>query len=255
VSNPIDDWLEGVRSELYARRLEAADPIQRLSAAVARYEQACAAELVKRFADEHRLRAPVGKVGSPLEAAQALLKCVEALPELQSIQRLKNEAGATALAPSEAAPPLRAGLGATDDARASDKAPAPLSNGELESLPRLLVAVRKGPIVIVGGLNRHEKLSLPAAIKLQLEWVETTRQGTHAIGNLATRIRQHRLAGLILLEGVLGHKHSDPLVAAARDAGIPTAYAGKGSPIALRRAMLQLERMLPPLTSGVAHAR
>ncbi len=101
-----------------------------------------------------------------------------------------------------------------------------------------------GPIVVVGGSRGDKVAWLPPALRAAVEWIETTRQGTHAIGNLAQRIRQHRVLALIVLDGVVGHKHSEPLVAAAREVKIPTAYANKGGTGALARAFTQLEKMV-----------
>jgi hypothetical protein len=90
--------------------------------------------------------------------------------------------------------------------------------------------------VVVGGPGRQTK-SVPTDLESQLEWIDTTRQGTVAIGNLTQRIRGGRVAALVLLEGLVGHRHSEPLVGAAREAGIPLAYAGKGGRTALERAL------------------
>jgi hypothetical protein len=242
VSNPIDEWLEGLRSELHARRTESIQCLQEIGAALARYEQAKSADLVRRFAEEHRLRVPREKLPSPLEAAQLLLKSVQALPELRGISPAQPSAAPAAEVPNQASrsashksQPEAAGV------------VAPLQAGSTP-LPRLEAALRGGPLVIVGGINQREKLlPLPPSLRSHVEWVETSRQGTHAIGNLAIRIKQRRLAAVILLEGSLGHKHSDPLIAAAREARVPAAYAGKGSQASLLRAVLQLERMLPAL--------
>src|SRR5690606_39524209 len=61
----------------------------------------------------------------------------------------------------------------------------------------------------------------------------------YAIGNLAQRIRQRRVSALIVLDAAVGHKHSDPLVSAAREVRIPTTYAHKGGVAALARAFTQ----------------
>jgi hypothetical protein len=92
------------------------------------------------------------------------------------------------------------------------------------------------PIVVVGGVGR-KAASLPAELEERVEWIDITRQGTVAIGNLTQRIRAGRVAALVLLEGLVGHRHSEPLVGAAREAGIPLAYAGKGGRAALDRAL------------------
>lgn len=113
------------------------------------------------------------------------------------------------------------------------------------------VVSKTRPLVIVGGLAKLEKLQLfPEDLRACVEWIETTRQGTHAIGNLANRIRHHRVSALILLDGLVGHRHTDPLVSAARDAGIVAVYAGKGGQAALSRALGQVEKMLGQQSSA-----
>jgi hypothetical protein len=46
------------------------------------------------------------------------------------------------------------------------------------------------------------------------------------------------------LEGLVQHRHSDPLVSTARSAKVPHAYGGKGGRAALTQAVDELERML-----------
>jgi hypothetical protein len=97
--------------------------------------------------------------------------------------------------------------------------------------------------VLVGGVIRSDRLGfLPREVIERLEWIDTTRQGTHAIGNLAQRIKARRVAALILMEGVIGHRHSDPVVHATREVGIPMEYAGKGGRNALIRALISINQ-------------
>jgi hypothetical protein len=49
---------------------------------------------------------------------------------------------------------------------------------------------------------------------------------------------------LIILDRAVKHKHSEPALAAARDAKVPTAFAGQGGRASLERALTQLEGML-----------
>jgi hypothetical protein len=100
-------------------------------------------------------------------------------------------------------------------------------------------------LVIVGGPPHLERLAtLAVDTRDQVEWVDTTRQGTHAIGNLERRIKDKRISALLILEGLVQHRHSDPLVSTARSTKIPSAYGGKGGRTALAQALDELERML-----------
>jgi DNA-binding LacI/PurR family transcriptional regulator len=74
--------------------------------------------------------------------------------------------------------------------------------------------------------------------------VDTEREGAHAVGNLPQRVRQRRVAGIIILDRAVKHRHTEPVMAAAREAGIPIAFAGQGGHASLARAFAQLELAL-----------
>jgi hypothetical protein len=65
----------------------------------------------------------------------------------------------------------------------------------------------------------------------------------HAVGNLPQRIRQGRVSGVVILDRIVSHKHTEPVVAAAREARVPVAFAGQGGKASLARALAQLEEM------------
>jgi hypothetical protein len=46
------------------------------------------------------------------------------------------------------------------------------------------------------------------------------------------------------LDRAVKHKHSEPALSAARDAHVPTAFAGQGGRVSLERALTQIETML-----------
>ncbi len=88
---------------------------------------------------------------------------------------------------------------------------------------------------------RRDRIAFaPPEVLDRLEWIDTTRQGTHAIGNLAQRVKAGRVGALVLMEGLVGHRHSDPITHAAREANIPFEYAGKGGRTALARAFISV---------------
>lgn len=219
-----DELLDGVRAALHAQRAALVARSERIAAALTAYAAAVEGEIARRYAAEHGLKQPRRSVSTPEQAARALLDLVQALPELA--------------APAAPAPPPGP---APVPARAPEPEPAP----EPSSWPKLLEAVRRGPLVVVGGVSKRERLhEWPERLRSALEWIDTTRQGTHAIGNLEKRIRERRLAALIVLEGVIAHRHSDPLIAAARQVALPHAYAGKGGRASLARALAELETAL-----------
>ena len=101
-----------------------------------------------------------------------------------------------------------------------------------------------GKLVLIGALAGREKSgSLPADVAADAEWIDTERDGVHAVGNLPQRIRQGRVSGVVNLDSIVSHKHTEPVVAAAREARVPVAFAGQGGKASLARALLQLEEM------------
>lgn len=112
-------------------------------------------------------------------------------------------------------------------------------------LPRLRAASRDGAVVIVGGGVRNEKLErVRRMTEIQIEWVPVEHGGTHAVDVLERRIRDGRLCGLIVLQDLMGHKHYEPLVQAARQKGLACAYGGKAGKASLEKALRELESLL-----------
>ena len=219
-----DEVLEAVRAALHANKTELSVRASRIEAALSAYVAAAESEIARRYTTEHGLRQPRKPVLTPERAAAALLTAVQELPELRA------PAPVPAPVPTKVTRPPE---------------PEPEPEPEPTSWPRLMEAARRAPLVVVGGVTKRERLlEWPERLREKLEWIDTTRQGTHAIGNLEKRIRERRLAALIVLEGVISHRHSDPLIAAARQVGLPHAYAGKGGRASLARALSELETTL-----------
>ena len=206
----LDDVVESVRAALNAKRSEAAARVATLEAALRAYEHALEFEIAEAFASEHHLKQPA-RAERAAEAALKLARAVAALPELANSTEPKPTAPTEEAPPREAAPSTR---------RAS------------------------GKLVIIGALAGREKSgSLPAEFALDAEWIDTERDGVHAVGNLPQRIRQGRVSGVVILDRVVSHKHTEPVVAAARDAHVPVAFAGQGGKASLARALAQIEEM------------
>jgi hypothetical protein len=126
--------------------------------------------------------------------------------------------------------------GADDDAREEE----PLD------LPRLRARASQAEVVLVGGVVKNEKLDrVRARTGIEVDWVGLdVGKSAAAVAALAKRIRDGRLAALVLLNGLLDHKQSEPLISAARDVGLPVAYADKAGKGALVKAFVELERRL-----------
>ena len=237
-ASPIDDLLESLRAALAARRRDGAARIERIEAALGSYRRAKEQQIATEFAAEHRLKAPQ-KVGvSVARAAEELRDAVLDLPELARL--LARPGGLLELPDAEASGPM------------TSKAP-PASKGKavvietptlVPSWPRLRSVLTSQKLVVIGALSRDRSESAPDGIAGHIEWIDTERDGVHALGNLPQRIRQGRVAGVIILDRAVKHKHSEPALAAARDAHVPTAFAGQGGRASLERALTQIETML-----------
>lgn len=243
VASPIDDFCELLRSELHAKKLKIQADLEVVKHLLGELELARQAELVAAFCEQRGLRAPANRGPKPAEVARKLADAVRCISELQ-----RQDTCPPPAVPAESPEKARAKEDAKTGTPDSDRLRPASSNEKPEPArpwPELLKCSGDAPIVVVGGSPRPEKLELTLGpLASRVEWIETSRHGTHAIGNLAQRIRQRRVSALIVLDAAVGHKHSDPLVSAAREVRIPTTYAHKGGVAALARAFTQLEKMV-----------
>lgn len=207
-----------------ARRRDVLAPARAVAAALAAYQRALEEDLVASFARDHQLRVPPRSSPSTRVAAERLREAVAALPELQKVE-----------APS--APPPR-----NPEPTAPARPPEPIAAVDL---PRLTRRAATGKIVVLGALAGRQRAEIVApSLRPHLEWIDTESGGAHAIGNLPQRIRQGRVAALVILDRAVQHKHTEPVVAAARSAGVPVGFAGKGGGASLRRALESIEEQL-----------
>jgi len=213
VPSAFDDVLESVRAALNAKRSEVIERIATLEGALRGYERALEFEIAESFASEHQLKQPARQERA-LEAALKLSRAVANLPEL-----------APRAKPEKPAPE-----------------PEPTSERAASTPPK--ARPHPGKLVLIGALAGREKSgALPADIAADAEWIDTERDGVHAVGNLPQRIRQGRVSGVVILDRIVSHKHTEPVVAAAREARVPVVFAGQGGKASLARALLQLEEM------------
>lgn len=219
----LEELLGPLRAEFHARRRVALARTEALVSALERYTRAIEFDVARQLAAAHGLKHLRDKSDAS-EAAQALLLAVQALPELA-----ERPAPSDAEAALHSLPPVVARAAAASESK----------------LPALAQALARGPLVFVGGAPHPERLrQLPDDRLKFVEWVDTRQKGTHAIGNLERRIRERRITALVLLEGLVQHKHTDPLVSAARAANVPHAYAGKGGTLAIASALNEIEKSL-----------
>jgi hypothetical protein len=214
-ASPFDDVVEAVRAALNSKRTDLSQRVGAIEAALRAYERAVELEIAESFASEHGLKQPAGRERAA-EAALSLARAVAQLPEL----RAKPAADARAVVETEAEP-------AAESPTESPKARTP-----------------RGKLVIIGAISGREKSSaLPSEVAADAEWIDTERDGVHAVGNLPQRIKQGRVSGIVILDRVVSHKHTEPVVAAAREARVPVAFAGQGGRASLLRAVAQLDEM------------
>jgi hypothetical protein len=212
---PFDDVVEAVRAALNTKRVDLSQRVATIEAALRAYERAVELEIAESFAHEHGLKQPAGRE-SAADAAQKLARAVAVLPELPT-------SGSKATPEPAETEPRRATPAPTESPR--PRAP-------------------RGKLVIIGALSGREKSSaLPSEIADEAEWIDTERDGVHAVGNLPQRIKQGRVSGVVILDRVVSHKHTEPVVAAAREARVPVAFAGQGGRASLLRAIAQLDEM------------
>ena len=214
--SPFDEVVEAVRAALNARRADLSQRVTTIEAALRAYERAVEFEIAESFASEHRLKQPAARERAA-EAALGLARAVASLPELP--------------------------------ARGSAKPPAEAPEPEPDAAPAAPVVASskhasRGKLVIIGAISGREKSgALPAELAADAEWIDTERDGVHAVGNLPQRIKQGRVSGIVILDRVVSHKHTEPVVAAAREARVPVAFAGQGGRASILRAVAQLDEM------------
>ena len=108
-----------------------------------------------------------------------------------------------------------------------------------------MALAQKRPLVVVGRLGKKDRLiALETNLPPGVEWLDTNQNGMAAIGNLERRLREGRVGALVLAEGSLSHKHTEPLISAARQFSIPFAYANKGGKQSILRALDEIEASL-----------
>lgn len=100
-------------------------------------------------------------------------------------------------------------------------------------------------MVLFGGITKQLKLDrVRERLGVQVEWIETASEGTKSTSGLERRVREGRVACVIVLDELIGHKHYDPVVAGARRARVPVGYGGTAGIGSLKKACAAVEAML-----------
>lgn len=120
----------------------------------------------------------------------------------------------------------------------------PAPEHEVERLPKLQAASKILPVVLVGGLVENKKLELiQRRFGIEPEWIET-ENGVRGVQALEGRILSGNVSAVVVLDGLISHKHFEPLVAAARQTGTPLAYGDTAGTGALKKAFAEIEDQL-----------
>jgi hypothetical protein len=246
----LESLLAPLRAAFHAKRRDRVDIAEQISRGLAAYIKAVDVAVTRELCKAHGLAAPAA--GEPPERLAAeLLRLVRMLPELRAALAVESSGGRSAVTPENPADALSEGASESAAVARADKrqragsAAPELSTAAEARLAHLVSAMAKAPLVIVGGPPHLERLTvLPAGCRTNVEWIDTTKQGTHAIGNLERRIRDHRILAIIILEGLVQHRHSDPLISAARGVALAHAFGGKGGRAALGQALGEIESRL-----------
>jgi hypothetical protein len=229
--SPLEELVLEVERSVRAASLSVERRLGPLESALAAYRRAYEAEAAREYALAHSLPVPVVSGAQRNAAARALRDAVLGLPELADTL------------PSSAAPHSES---PTDDrtTRLPPSSSAPASPSPLGAvLPHVAAAAHERTLAILGSLAGRKR-DLPDPLDARTEWIDTSQGGAHAVGNLPARIRQGRVFGIIVCESVISHKHTDPVIAAARAAGVPVGFAGKGGNAGIARALRAIEGQL-----------
>lgn len=240
--SPLDALLERMQADVHTRKRDLLGRLAPIEDALQSYRLALESALARDLAGSHSLPRPAGAVLSPEAAAARLFDLVRSLPELKAPEKRQPESAQTQNPPKKgnvtlAGPlsPVQTPVIAGPAEQAEQSAAYPF--------PKLVATSRDRRLALVGALSGRRK-KFPAPFDEIVEWIDTAQGGAHAVGNLATRIRQGRVSGLILCDQAISHKHSEPVVAAARATHVPVAFAGKGGAQSILRAFQAIEDQL-----------
>lgn len=242
----LESLLAPLRASFHAKRRDRVGLADEISRTLSLYLKAVDNTVTRELCKAHGLPTPPSGDSPPALAAE-LLRLVRSLPELKGKATIAGDPctasegdEASPSTPSEATTREREAQPRTERRHRKPSQGSEPGQPGSGSWPELSRSVELAPLVIVGGPPHMERLN-GVSVASQVEWIDTTRQGTHAIGNLERRIRDHRIGGLIVLEGLVQHRHTDPLISAARAVGLAHCFAGKGGRTALLQALDQLE--------------
>lgn len=115
---------------------------------------------------------------------------------------------------------------------------------EIERLPRLQAAAGTKAVVLVGGIIEKKKLAwIKQHYGFTAEWVET-HNALKAVQSVRSRILGGNVAAVVILDGLVSHTHTAPIMSAVRLTETPLAYGDTAGTASLRKAFQQIEGSL-----------
>lgn len=235
-ASPLEALLADLERRVALGRLRVAERVGPLEALVGEYRRALDAEQARALAAQHGFTLPEAPLRSACDVLARLAKAVD---------ELRGDDGADGKGPRPPAvsPTAEAVAAVGSDVSLAPAAGGPSARGVADVLPKVVRAAAGKHLVIVGALSGRRR-ELPEPLGASTEWIDTSDGGAHAIGNLPSRIKQGRVFGLVICDQAVQHKHSEPLVSAARAAGVPVGFATKGGMAGIARALEAIEAQL-----------
>jgi hypothetical protein len=122
---------------------------------------------------------------------------------------------------------------------------------DVGAFPLLRDAARSKGMVLVGGVVKRDKLDrIRRNFGEHVEWIATDTGGTTAISSLENRVRARSVGAIVVLNGIIGHRHFEPLVEAARASSVPLAYGWRAGKASLAEAFREIEVAMGRVSSA-----
>ncbi len=221
--------------------------------------ESCPVELFKPYAEEYAARVRYQQAMQPSDPDDLLGKTIRALTRIAGDRNVRDVFGLSRnhvanwqvraeQARKERERVIAAGPRKPPAPKA--EAPRPATNPldetpDLPQLPHIAQLMQLAPIVLLGGIIKADKLErLRRHLGDNVEWETTDSNSSRSIHALERRIRDGRVGAVIVLDELLGHRHFEPVVDAARASGIPLSYGAKAGKASILAALQEIETML-----------
>jgi hypothetical protein len=111
--------------------------------------------------------------------------------------------------------------------------------------PTLAAVAQASSVLLVGGVTQTSTVDrVQRELSLCLEWIPVIGQNPAARRNVIGRIKRGKVGAVIVLEGLVGHSLSGPVLRACKTTDTPFAYGGRAGSEQLHAAFRSLEESL-----------